>query len=52
MPEEVNYYKLMFTICMHKNPSRKHTLFNIETERDDGSLRGLPSLFETARIVL
>jgi hypothetical protein len=52
LPEEVNYYKLMFTVCMQKNPSGKHTLFYIETERSDGSLREVPSLFETAKIVL
>jgi hypothetical protein len=37
---------------MRKNPSRKHTLFYIETEKNDGSLREVPSLFETAKIVL
>jgi hypothetical protein len=42
----------MFTVCMGGNPSKRPTLFYIETERNDGSLRQTPSLFETARLVL
>jgi hypothetical protein len=42
----------MFSICLQANPASKHTLFYIETEKNDGSLREVPSLFETAKIVL
>jgi len=37
---------------MLSNPSQSHSLFYIETERNDGSLRTTPSLFETAKLVL
>lgn len=37
---------------MRANPSRKPTLFYIETERNDGSLRETHSLFETAKLIL
>lgn len=43
---------MTFNICMLHNPSRSSALFYIETERSDGSLREVPSLFETARITL
>jgi hypothetical protein len=52
VPEEVNYYKLTFNICMQFNPSLSPTLFYIESERPDGSFKDVPSLFETAKLVL
>jgi hypothetical protein len=51
-PTEVNYFRLSLTLCMQANPSRRPTLFYVETERSDGTLRETPSLFETAQIVL
>lgn len=51
-PFEVNYYRLTFTLCMLNNPSLRPTLFYVETEKSDGSLRAAPSLFETAKLVL
>jgi hypothetical protein len=37
---------------MQANPSHRGTLFYVETERNDGSLRETPSMFETAQIQL
>jgi hypothetical protein len=51
-PEQINYYKLVFNICMLENSAHRDTLFYIETERADGTLRTLPSMFETAKLVL
>ena len=51
-PEEVNYYRLNFNVCITHNPARTPTLFYIETEKNNGSLRTVPSLFETAKLVL
>lgn len=51
-PEQINYYKLVFNICMLENAAHSDTLFYIETERADGTLRTLPSMFETAKLVL
>lgn len=30
-PDEVNYYKMIFNICMRKNPTQRYSLFYIET---------------------
>jgi hypothetical protein len=43
---------MIFNVCMIRNPSKRYSLFYIETEKGDGSLRETPSLFETAKIVL
>lgn len=51
-PTEVNYYRLNFNVCMTSNPSLTPTIFYIETEKNNGSLRTTPSLFETAKLIL
>jgi hypothetical protein len=37
---------------MTNNPSLTPTIFYIETEKNNGSLRTTPSLFETAKLIL
>ncbi len=37
---------------MGRNPTQRPTIFYIETERNDGSLRQTPSMFETVKLVL
>lgn len=50
VPNESNYYRFTFEICMAHNPEELENLIYLEVQKEDGSINGEPTFFSSSKI--